>query len=100
MKTIFAPLTDAVVLATIVSMAGYPKNHTLAGSMLPGTSVHAVARQWGKLDSVPLNVTVDVLSGAVHGVAALARATDGDPHVTGFIPCLKAWAFSGNSVVH
>jgi hypothetical protein len=83
MKTIFAPLTAAVVLATIVSMADYPKTHATAGSMLPGTRVRAVTRRWDKLDSLPLTVTIDVLTGVVHGVAAIDRATDGDPHVSG-----------------
>jgi hypothetical protein len=91
MKTIFAPLTAAVVLATIVSMVDHLKDRTTAGLMLPGTALHAVARQWGELNSVPVRVTVDVLddvlSGFVHGVASLNKATDGHPHVTEKWPC-------------
>lgn len=86
MKAIFAPLTAAVVLATIVSMADHLKHRTTAASTLPGTTVHAVARQWGELSSVPVRVTVDVLhdvlSDFVHEVVSLNKATDGDPHVT------------------
>lgn len=87
MKTIFASLTAAVVLAMIVSMAGYLKDRNITGSLLTGTAVRAVARQLGKLNSVPVRTTVEVLSGLVNGVALLGRATDGDPHVMGRWPC-------------
>jgi hypothetical protein len=86
MKTIFAPLTAAVVSATIVSMADHLKYRTTAGSTLPGGAVHAVARQWGELSSLPARVTAgvlhDALSGFAHDIASLNKATDGDPHVT------------------
>jgi hypothetical protein len=85
MKAIFAPLTAAVVLATIVSMADHIKYCSTAGSTRPATAVHAVARQWGELSSVPIRVAFDVvhdaLSGFAHDVALLDKATDGDPHV-------------------
>ncbi|MBW0000504.1 MAG: hypothetical protein JO015_15505 [Verrucomicrobia bacterium] len=81
MKTIFAPLTAVVVLVMIVSIAAYLKDHNIAGSALTGTTVRAVARQWGKLNPVPVRAAAGVLSGLVNGVASAARATDGDPHV-------------------
>jgi hypothetical protein len=92
MKTIFAPLTAAVVLATIVSMADHLKSRTTgAGLTLPGTAMHAVARQWGKLSFVPVRATVNVLHHVVSGfaddVGSLNKATDGHPHVLENWPC-------------
>lgn len=91
MKAIFTPLTAAVILATIVSMAGHLKHRATAGSTLPGAAMHVVARQWGELSSLPVRVTVDVLHGALSdfapGMVPLNKATDGDPHVTAKWAC-------------
>ena len=91
MKAIFAPLTAALVLVTILGMAYHQECRTTAALMLRGAALHALARQWGKLSSLPVKVTVDVthdlLRHLVDGVALLVQATDGDPHVTDKWPC-------------
>ncbi|MBV8901389.1 MAG: hypothetical protein JOY92_14905 [Verrucomicrobia bacterium] len=90
MKTPFAPLTTAVVLAIIVSMADHLKDRATAGSTLPA-AMHVVARQWNELSSLPLRVTVDALHGALsrfaQDVTSLKQTTDGDPHVMEKWPC-------------
>jgi hypothetical protein len=78
MRTIFAPLTAAVALAMIVSMAGL---------MLPGTELHATARRWSELNSMSIRATAGVLSGLLHNLALPGKATDGDPHVVQNLPC-------------